>query len=141
MKPNLSSSMRRFVFVASLPLLAAAWGPALQAQGSPDLLDGKQFAGEIGKKGKPAMGKEEMSFKDGKMVSSACVELGFANFPYKAARKAGTIEFEASASNPKEGTLTWKGTISGDTLSATSHWTRPGQAPDESWVKAKLQKK
>jgi hypothetical protein len=131
----------RAAFIAFLPFVVVLWGMAAQAQGTPSgMLDGKSFAGDIGDKGKPAVGKEVMSFKDGKMVSSACVNLGFAGFPYKATKKGDMIEFEASASNPKEGTLSWKGTVSGDTLNATSVWTRPGQAPDESWVKAKAQK-
>lgn len=133
------SFLRHAAFVVSFVAGAVVVVPVLHAQGTSGALDGRQFVGEIGDKGKPTGFKEEISFKDGKMVSSVCANR-FANFPYKAVKKGDTIEFEASASSPKEGTQSWKGTVSGDTLNATSVWTPPGRAPDETWIKAKLRK-
>jgi hypothetical protein len=128
--------------VSSLTVAGAlVLGPVAQAEDKADPLDGKTFLGQIGEKGKAkAEYDEEMSFKDGKMVSSACVPLGFSSFPYKSTVKGNVIEFMAEATNPAKGTLKWKGVIKGNKLSATSVWTKPGEAPDESWLKAKLKK-
>ena len=130
------TALSSLVFAGALVL-----GTAVQAADKPDPLNGKTFVGEIGEKGKmKAEYSEEMSFNDGKMVSSACAPLGFASFPYTVTEKGKVIEFVAEATNPTKGTLKWKGTIKGGKLSATSVWTKPNQPPDETWLKAKLKK-
>lgn len=135
------SSLRTALASLFFAAIVAAPGPVPRAGEQADPLDGKTFVGEIGEKGKKeGQFKEEMSFKNGEMVSSACVSLGFASFPYRVTAKGDAIEFAAEARNPTEGTLKWQGVIRGDTLSATSLWTKPGEPPDESWLTAKLKK-
>ena len=114
-------------------------GPSLLAENEADPLNGKTFVGEIGEKGKTtSQYKEEMSFKDGVMVSSACSSLGFESFSYTATNSDDGVHFVAEATNPTEGTLTWEGVVNGDALDATSVWEKPGNPPDESWLKATL---
>ena len=65
-------------FRASLTLLilagTAAFGAEafLAAQAGAGALDGKMFAGEYGKTGKKAEGRDELIFKDGRFRSTAC---------------------------------------------------------------------
>lgn len=128
--------------VASLLFAAMTFAPglSLRAAETADPLDGKTFVGEIGEKGKKeGQYEEKMSFKDGEMVSSACSSLGFARFPYTATQKGDVVEFVAEATNPTEGTLRWAGVVKGDSLNATSVWTKAGSPPEESWLTAKQQ--
>ena len=136
---NNSSLVRTLLATLVFGGILAAPGSLLWAGQQTDPLDGKTYVGEIGEKGKKeGEYSEEMSFKNGAMVSSACSSLGFTSFPYQVTVKGEAIEFVAEASNPTEGTLKWEGVVKGDTLNATSVWKKAGEPPDESWLTATL---
>ena len=92
---------------------------AKPASAKSDALDGKVFAGELGKSGEEG-DKDALTFKNGKFVSSACVAFGFHEAPYTATEKDGVITFTSTATNAKGETMSWTGTIKQGVLEATA---------------------
>jgi len=124
-------------FLVALGLLSAALAvnPSA-ARGAGSALDGKTFVAESGEQGKKAEGpKDEISFRDGKMRSSACEAYGFGEGAYTTMEHAGSVMFQARTESPKEGTIEWKGTVRGDALEGTYVWTKAGQKPITYWMK------
>jgi hypothetical protein len=101
-------------------------------------LDGKSFVGQIGKKGEKSGDKDELTFKDGKLHSTACEKYGFGQVPYTAKAGEGETAFEAETVISKEGTMKWKGTVKGGTVTATVIWSKSGKAPQELWYSGKM---
>jgi hypothetical protein len=125
--------------------LMAAWVLMFLWSGTPVMaqmsgLDGKIFAGEIVQKGKKSGDKDDLIFKDGKFVSTACQKFGFGEAPYTFAKGEGNTTFEALADGGKEGTMKWKGAIKGDSLTATVVWSKPGKPDQEFWYIGKMKK-
>jgi hypothetical protein len=83
-------------------------------------LDGTTFSGELGKSGEKKGDKDELTFKDGKFVSSACVAYGFHETAYTATEKEGVVTFTSTATNAKGETMSWTGTIKQGVLEATA---------------------
>ena len=83
-------------------------------------LDGKVFAGELVKSGEKTGNKDELTFKNGTFVSSACVAYGFRETPYTATAKDGVVTFTAAATNDKGETMSWTGTIKDGVLESTA---------------------
>jgi hypothetical protein len=115
-------------------LLSGTQGFAQTSMG----LDGKSFVGQIGKKGEKAGDKDELIFKDGKLRSTACEKYGFGQAPYTAKAGEGETTFEAETASSKEGTMKWKGTVKGGTVTATVIWSKSGKAPQELWYSGKM---
>jgi hypothetical protein len=135
--------MRKNLFGLWLLLVALALivGGAVIVYAQAGILDGKNFIGEFGKKGKSADAKkDEIIFKDGKFRSMACDPYGFGDAPYRTKVDGETIAFEAETMSPKNGKIKWMGTVKGDQIEATFTWYASGQAPEESWLKGKLKK-
>ncbi len=105
--------------------LGIAWAAGALAQAG--ALDGKSFTGTFTEKGKTRGDKDTLVFKDGKFRSTACDAYGFGEAAYTATAGAGTT-FEATTASPKEGTMTWKGTVRGDRIEGTAVWMKKGQA-------------
>jgi len=84
------------------------------------VLDGKVASGELGKSGEKKGDKDELTFKDGKFVSSACVADGFRETAYTATEKDGVVTFVSTATNAKAETMSWTGTIKQGVLEATA---------------------
>jgi hypothetical protein len=103
------------------------------------LLNGKTFAGESGEKGKDKTDKDTLIFERGKFRSTGCDQYGFTPTSYTSKKEGDVIAFEAEAKSPKEGTIHWKGTVTGDNCEATFTWTKEGQAPIEYSFKGSLQ--
>jgi hypothetical protein len=101
-------------------------------------LDGKSFVGQIGKKGEKSGDKDEIVFKDGKFRSTACDKYGFGQVPYTAKEGVGETTFEAETMSAKEGTMKWKGTVKGGTVTATVIWSKSGKAAQELWYTGKM---
>lgn len=100
-------------------------------------LDGKVFAGEIGKKGDAKGDKDEFVFKQGAFVSTACVAYGFNEAPYVAAEKAGKITFTSEPKNANDETMSWKGAVKEDKIEGTAvYQTKKGKT--EYWFKGTL---
>ncbi len=73
-------------FTVLLPLIiAVSAGPAAAATG---ILDGLTYRGEIGLKGQPADGKDDIIFANGTLRSTACDAYGFGPGAYTAVRTA-----------------------------------------------------
>ncbi len=113
---------------------------SLAQAGTKDVLDGRTYVGTLGMKGLQTGGEEKIIFKNGIINSSACTNLGFKPFAYKASKKGDVVTFTAKGMSKTEGKFKWQGSIKGDTLDATTVWEKPGEPPSESWVKAKLVK-
>jgi hypothetical protein len=123
--------------------LVLSWALMFLWSGTPVLaqmsgLDGKIFAGEIGQKGEKAGDKDNLIFKDGKFVSTACEKYGFGTAPYTVATGQGNTTFEALADGGKGGTMKWKGAIKQDSLTATVVWSKPGKPDQEFWYRGKM---
>jgi len=117
-----------FAFIAALVALPAlATGP----------LDGKTFHGKLIETGKSGH-SDNFEFKDGKFLSTACQHEGFGSGAYTAEGTGASYTFTAQTASKKEGTMEWKGTVNGDSISGTAVWTKTGQAPVNYTFEAKL---
>lgn len=83
-------------------------------------LDGKVFAGELGKSSEKTGDKDKLTFKDGMFVSSACKVYGFQETAYTAIEKDGVVTFTSNATNAKGETMSWTGTIKQGVLEGTA---------------------
>ena len=116
--------------------LVTAWDGTLALAG-PGALDGKVFAGRIGRKGRAKGDKDELRFANGKFRSTACDPYGFGDGAYTASAQGDTVTFEAQTTSPTDGTMRWKGMVRAKTLEGTATWSKPGKkAPEEYWFKA-----
>jgi hypothetical protein len=88
------------------------------------LLDGKQFIGPTGEKGKKVHHEDILKFSDGKFTSSECFQYGFAGGPYTAAIDGDSIRFQAVTISPTHGKMVWQGTLKGDILDVTYSWRK-----------------
>lgn len=68
--------------------------------------------------------KDALIFQGGQMTSTACVKYGFASSAYTAAGTAASPSFQTEQTSTKEGTMTWSGQVSGNTISGTAIWTK-----------------
>ena len=82
-----------------------------KAKAGADALDGKVFAGTLVKSGAQSGDKDQLSFKGGKFVSSACVPYGFHETAYTATEKDGVVTFTSNPLNADGETMSWTGTI------------------------------
>ena len=110
-------------FAAALLILSAASSGAEKMA-----LDGATFVGTMTEKGKTKADQDQLVFKDGKFRSTACDVYGFPETPYTSTVGDGTTRFEATATSPKEGTMTWKGNVKGNVIEGTAVWIKKGQA-------------
>jgi hypothetical protein len=96
---------------------------------TPTLLDGKAFTGTMGERGKTSGDSDELTFTAGHFHSSACDQYGFTAAAYTSHREGDAIHFKAVTQSPKEGTMTWTGTVKGNALDASILWQKSnGQA-------------
>jgi hypothetical protein len=117
-----------------LALLAAIAVLPARAAGP---LDGKSYLGTITEKGKAKSDSDAFQFANGKFHSNGCDPYGFRPSAYKAKQTGDDWTFTSECTSPKEGSMSWKGTVSGDTLEGTVVWTKPGQQPIEYTFSAK----
>lgn len=111
----------------AIVLFAAAFAAALPAfAGGP--LDGKSFHGKLTETGKKSGHNDTFEFKDGQFRSTGCAADGFQYGTY-AFESAGSSTFTAQVTSKKEGTMDWKGTVTGDSITGTAVWTRQGKPP------------
>jgi hypothetical protein len=100
----------------------------LVAWAAPGPLDGKSFQGEIKDKGKAHGDKDTFVFADGKFRSTACDAYGYDSAVYTATQEGEAWSFTAETHSPKSGTMTWKGTIKGNTVEGTAVRAKDGKA-------------
>jgi hypothetical protein len=88
-------------------------------------LEGKVFVGHTGPLGSTAIdGEDEIIFKNGRFLSTACNTWGFESAPYRATVMPDGIHFEALTHSPRHGQIHWRGVVVGNTLEATYLWTK-----------------
>lgn len=117
--------------LAATAMLAAL--PALAA----GALDGKTFHGKLTHAGKSGGHSDNFEFKDGKFTSTSCKADGFGSGAYTTEGSGDNITFTAQTTSAKNGTMDWKGTIKGDTISGTAVWNQPGKPPKNMTFEAK----
>lgn len=123
--------------VLALPAIVIAQGTQ---KSSAATLDGKTFVGEVSQQGKDKPDPDEISFKAGKMHSTACDPYGFTEAEYKATATGDAINFTCESTSPKEGKMSWKGVVKGDTIEGVGLWTKDGQPAIECKFSGKLKK-
>jgi hypothetical protein len=87
-------------------------------------LQGLRFIGPLAAGSNKKLGKEVLTFKDGKFSSQLCLKLGFAPAPYWVRRDAQGLHFEAELRSPERGTMKFVGVFDGEAMSATALWTK-----------------
>jgi hypothetical protein len=141
--------MRRIVVSSAalafllLAVQVAAQAPAAQAPAAAPAaapLDGKTFAGEVGRNGGKKGDKDELVFKDGRFRSTACDKYGFGDAPYTAKVVGDAVNFEAETKSEKHGMMKWTGAVKGDHLEGTALWRKKSGKAADYWVKADAKK-
>ena len=152
MRPK--ASFRRTIVFSTAFILAAGLSPApvaaeesaVNAQetvAASNILDGKQFIGPTGEKGKKVHHEDVLSFSNGTFTSSECFQYGFKGGPYTTAIEGDRIYFQAITISPTHGKMEWKGTLQGDTLEVDYSWTKERwfwTTYREYWFKGTLKK-
>jgi hypothetical protein len=127
-----------FVVIACLAVIGAAFADehpkgsehpmANPAAAGAGRLDGKVFAAELVKAGEKSGDKDQLTFKGGKFLSSACVQFGFHEAPYTATEKDGVITFSSNPTNADGETMSWTGTIKQGVVEGTAvHKSKSGE--------------
>ncbi len=119
---------------------AAESPSATRASGS---LDGKTFVTQSGEKAKPASNRDTIVFRDGRFHSEGCTPYGFGDALYQAAVDGATVRFHAETRSPTHGTMVWDGIVKGNTIEATSVWTRDRwywKIKKEYWFRGQMKK-
>lgn len=109
----------------------------------PNLLDGKTFLAQSGEKGKKASNKDTIVFRDGRFISEGCIQWGFGDAAFVAGIEGDGIRFQARTVSPSHGAMVWNGLVKGDTIEATSIWTRERwywKTKREYWYRGELKK-
>ena len=110
---------------------------AEKSAASAGLLDGKSFAGEIGKSDESTGDPDDFVFKDGRFLSSACQAYGFNETAYAATEQGGVVSFTADVENTKGETMSWKGVVKGDQFQGTALY-QTAKGSTEYWFKGAL---
>lgn len=128
------------LFLLSVGLFLSGMNEAY-AQSSKHLLDGTRFTGGMGEAGSDEVKWEEaITFKDGKMFSSACAPSGFENGEYVTRKEGDVIKFTAKCHSETEGDLDWTGTVINGVLEASYVW-RKGNERWNYWIRCTKDKK
>jgi hypothetical protein len=91
-----------------------------KAKAGAGALEGKVFAAELVKFGEKSGDKDQLTFKDGKFLSSACVPYGFHEAAYTATEKDGVVTFTSNPTNADGETMSWTGTIKQGVVEGTA---------------------
>ena len=105
------------------------------------LLDAKTFVVAYGPAGKPSLGEDVLTFADGLFTSRGCERYGFEAAPYWLRLDGEIVHFRAEMHSPEAGIIAFTGHVAGDTLDATSVWTRERWYRTirlDSWYQGKL---
>ena len=133
-----------FGFFGCIAYVQADTHPA-QTSDSPaiSVLDGKTFAGELGRVGKPGLTKDLFVFRDGMFVSEECERrCGYPAGPYWVRFEGDGVQFKSEIPCLKsDATMVWTGTLKGDEIEGTIAWTSKRwywTIEKEFWFKGKL---
>ena len=118
-------------FMAGMVLAAGIVGVASLALASATL-DGKTFAGTIGKKGETAGQPDNFVFKDGTFESTLCETFGYGTGLYTTSMTGDAVQFNSETTNPKGGKMAWTGTVASGRIEGSVVTTENG-ASSEMW--------
>jgi hypothetical protein len=106
-KKGVNYMLRRFFLFSLIVFTITFFGLTAIA----GVLDGKIFTGQEVLVGKKASGVDEVAFKDGKFISSGCIEWGFSGGDYATTADGENVHFVADTYSDKYGRITWTGTV------------------------------
>jgi len=139
--------MKRKWFGTLIALLASLIlfrGAALcsEATDAAIALEGKVFVGHTGPLNGPVNGEDEIVFRNGRFLSTACDKWGFESAAYTVTVQPDGIHFISITKSPKHGQIQWQGVVKGDTMTATYLWTKERwywfDAREERWFEGTL---
>jgi hypothetical protein len=119
---NISKVYKIFLFALSLAILFSTTIVIAQK----GLLDGKVFIGQSKEKNIGAVKEDELRFMDGKFHSISYGLKGFIEGVYTARAEEDKVYFEAETVNPKQGKITWRGIVHGDSIEVNYRWSKRG---------------
>ena len=114
-----------FLTVAPFMLWAAS---VVYAQDG--LLDDKVFMGRYTENHLSTVREEKLTFWGGELHSTVFAQRGFTRGVYTAVVKQDGIHFEAVTVSPEEGTIDWRGIVSGDAIAVKYQWRKKGWLTD-----------
>jgi hypothetical protein len=117
--------MKRAIGFGIVFVVALLLGSAVHAAGK-GTLDGKTFQGAMVEEGTDKLVHDTISFDKGMFHSAACDAYGFGKASYTI-KPDGS--FEATTLSDNEGTMQWRGMVSGNLISGDALWLKPGKAP------------
>ena len=100
---------------------------ALADQG---LLDSKVFVGQFKEKHIRGAENDRLVFDKGSFRSDAYARRGFVEGAYTADVEQDRIYFEAVTASPSDGTITWRGVVTGDTIEVDFSLRKKGWLSD-----------
>lgn len=112
----------------------------LSAQNSTTSFDGKVFTIDnyIGEK---FDNTEDLTFENGYVEGSICVQYGFEKAKYTSTNEEGKLEtFSCTMLSKEHGKMVWKGEIKEENIGGSYVWTKEGQDPIVYTFKGKLKK-
>ena len=137
METKIGSGVDRYLLALVIVLCVGLYSVSRDVSAGQGPLDGKTFVVETGEKGKNGGDKDTLTFKDGNFRSAGCDQYGFGDGAYTATVNGDVIRFEAVATSPTKGKMTWKGIVQGDKIEVgyvwvdASHWYKPNPKPVE----------
>ena len=111
----------RVILVAMLLTGTAAFAADVPSRGH-DPLDGLQFKGMTGEKGKGDHHADTITFKNGMFRSLDCENWGFGAASYTVEQKGDVLHFQSVLRSPKRGRLEWIGKVVDGKATATFRW-------------------
>lgn len=118
--------IRAFIRAGLTVIACLVIGAAIVQANAPsskhDALDGMQFKGRTGEKGKDGHHDDTISFRGGVFRSLDCEAWGFGPASYTVFQYGDAYHFRAVLKSPDRGRLEWTGTVTGDSAEATFRW-------------------
>lgn len=116
--------LRTMLAIAFLSATVATASVAADAPSrTADPLDGLQFTGQTGEKGKGDHHQDTITFRNGMFRSLDCENWGFGAGRYAAEKKGDAYHFKSTLMSPSRGKLEWTGKVVGNKATATFRWT------------------
>ena len=94
------------------------------------LLDDKVFMGRYTENHISTVKEEKLTFMDGELHSMVYARKGFTKGVYTAVVKQDGIHFEAVTMSPEQGTIDWRGIVSGNSIVVNYQWKKKGWLTD-----------
>ena len=100
------------------------------ASANEGLLDSLVFVGQFEEKHISGAESDKLVFDNGTFHSDAHARQGFAKGAYSAEAEQDKIYFQAVTTSPSNGTITWSGVVSGDTIEVNFRLRKDGWFAD-----------